>query len=368
MAQAKYELRIYNAAGALQYIVNDATFTYTLRVNAPGFLQFSIDDTHPAAGNLDRDYQVEVHRQRAADSGESNGIARYVDFYGLVRDEERRADGDGNSRIVYYCPGQMDLLKRAIVAYPSGVDLRSDFTSDPAETVMKNLVKYNLTSSGTTGDGRVRNADETSITIEADGAGGNSIDYACAWRNVLSALQEVAQIGGGDFDLVKTAAATWDFRYFSGQLGTDRSASVIFALQYGNMANPTLRRNWLNETTVAIVGGQGEAGDRTVEVRTGTNYDSGDNSLEVFVDARDLTTTTGLQKRGDISLEKSEARDDLQFDVIQTPGSLYGLHYFLGDKVTGYYQGITATKKIVGVTVGYTVEGVESIYLETRNV
>lgn len=368
MAQAKYELRIYNAAGALQYVVDDAAFTYTKRVNAPGFMQFYIDDDHRAAGNLTRDYQVEVHRSRTADSGESNGITRYADFYGLVRDEERRADSDGNSRVIYYCPGQMDLLKRAIVAYPSGTDLRSSYTSDPAETVLKNIVKYNLTSSGTTGDGRVRNADETSITIQTDGAGGNTIDYACAYRNVLEALQEVATIAGGDFDLVKTAAATWDFRWHSGQLGTDRSASVIFALQYGNMSNPVLRRNWLDETTIAIVGGQGEESSRTTVVRTGANHSASTNSVEVFVDARDLTTTAGLQARGDIALDRSEAKDDLQFDVIQTPGSLYGLHYFLGDKVTGYYQGVTATKQIAAVTVGLGQDGHESISMEVRNV
>lgn len=368
MAQAQYELRIYNAAGSLQYIVTDAAFSYTKRVNAPGFLQFIVDDAHSVVGNLSRDYQVEVWRQRAADSGESNGITNGADAYFLVRDEERRADSDGNSSVTYYCPGQMSLLQRAIVAYPSGQDLRSDYTSDPAETVLKNIVKYNLTSSGTTGDGRIRNADETSITIQTDGAGGNTIDYACAYRNVLDALQEVATIAGGDFDLVKTAAATWDFRWYSGQLGTDRSASVIFALQYGNMASPTLRRNWLKESTVAIVGGQGEGSSRTTQTRTGTNYDSATNSTEIFVDARDLTTTTGLQKRGDIALYQSEARDDLQFDVVQTPGSLYGLHYFLGDKVTGYYQGVTATKQITAVTVGLGQDGQETIAVETRNV
>ncbi len=368
MAQAVYEMRVYSAAGALQYVVDDAAFTYTKRVNAPGFLQFSVDGAHRVTGQLSRDYQVEVWRRRAADSGESNSITNAADFRGFVRDEERRADADGNTRVIYYCPGQMDLLRRAIVAYGAGVANRSKFTTQKAETILKNLVKYNLTSSGTTGDGRVRNADETSITIQTDAAGGNTLDYACSYATVLDALQEVAAIGGGDFDLVKTGATAWEFRWYAGQLGTDRSASVIFALQYGNMANPVLRRNWLNETTIAIVGGQGEGTSRATAVRTGTNHSATTNSVEMFVDARDLTTTAGLQARGDNALYKSEARDNLTFDVVQTPGSLYGLHYTLGDLVTGYYEGVTATQQIYGVTVGLGESGQESIGVELRNV
>ena len=368
MPESVYEVRVYNTAGALQYVADDIQMAYTNRVNQAGFLRFGVDDGHLLAGNLARDWRVDVLRSRAADSGESNAIGRYVDFSGFVRNEERRADADGNTQITYFVPGVRSLLGRAVVGYAAGTDLRSAFTSDKAETILKNLVKYNLTSSGTTGDGRVRNAPETRISIQADGGGGNTLDYACAWRNVLEVLQDVASVGGGDYDLVRTGANGWEFRWYAGQLGTDRSASVIFALQYGNMANPVLNRNWIDESTVAIVGGQGEESDRTLVVRTGTNYSATVNSVEMFVDARDLTTTAGLNARGDVKLYEAEARDSLTFDVIQTPGSLYGLHYFLGDKVAAYYQGISATNQIVGVTVDFDPKGQETLSLEMKNV
>jgi len=368
MAQAVYEVRVYNTSGVLEYVADDIDFAYTNHVNAAGFLRFSVDEDHRLAGNLERDWRVDVLRSRAADSGESNAIARYVDFSGFVRNEERRADSDGNTQITYLCPGVRSLLGRAVVGYKAGVDLRSEFTAAKAETILKNLVKYNLTSSGTTGDGRVRNAQETRISVQADGGGGNTLDYACAYRNVLEVLQDVAAIGGGDYDLVRTGANAWEFRWYAGQLGTDRSATVTFSLNFGNMANPVLNRNWVDEKTVAIVGGQGEESDRTLVVRTGTNYDAAVNSVEMFVDARDLTTTNGLNARGDMRLDEAEAKDELSFDVIQTPGSLYGLHYFLGDWVTAYYQGITATKQIVGVTVEFSPQGQEMINVEIRNV
>jgi hypothetical protein len=129
------------------------------------------------------------------------------------------------------------------------------------------------------------------------------------------------------------------------------------------MANPTLRYRRLEEKTVAIVAGQEVAGVRSIESVTGTNYNADTNSYEIFVDGSDITTTAGLQNRGSVKLYELRAREELSFDVIQTPGSLYGLHYFLGDKVTGYFQGVSATKKIQSVSINFDASGLERVSL-----
>jgi hypothetical protein len=227
-------------------------------------------------------------------------------------------------------------------------------------------VKYNATSSGTTGDGRARNVSLTGISIQTDGATGNTIDFLCAWRNLLSAVQEVAQIGGGDFALVKTGAQAWEFRWYAGQLGTDRSATITFATQYGNMANPKLVRNSMEERTIAIVGGQGEESARSVVVRTGANVAT--NPAEVFVDARSYTATAGLEAEGDRELDAMKRRDALTFDVLQVPSTLYGVHYDLGDLVTAVYQDVTATKMVRRVGVSLAEDGREQIRVEMADV
>ena len=371
MAETRYELRIYNQAGTLQFLLTDfLRLEYKKVVNAPGLAVFSVNAGHAIVGNMARDWQVEVWRSRTADTGESNAIAAYVDFYGFVRDEIRATNADGQTICTYYAVGQLHLLQRSIVAYAADVSNRSKFVSAKAETIMKTLVTRNATTSGTTADGRDRTVPTwgSYITVQADGAAGNTLDVFCTRRNLLDTLQDIARVGGGDFDLVKTAARTWDFRWYAGQRGTDRSASVVFALQYGNMAEPQLRRRWLEEATIAIVAGQGTEANRAIVVRTGGNYDASVNSLEILVDARDVPTTAGLNARGDARLDELAAVDELTFDVIQTPGSLYGLHYFLGDLVVGYFQGITATKKVAGVTVIMDNDGSESIGLELQNV
>lgn len=356
---AVYQLRTYTSAGVLTAVITDfISLSYVKGVNEPGVLSFVLNAEHDAIASLTLDAQVEVWR-RDVDAG----IDWYCDFYGLWRGEERAANSDGTSYYTATCPGQLSLLARPIVAYYAATDGRNSFTADPAETIAKALVQYNATSSGTTGDGRLRDVTLSGISVQADAASGPSIDYACAWRNLLTALQEIAQVGGGDFDLVKTGAAAWEFRWYNGQLGTDRSATVTFALQYGNMANPKLVRSSVDERTVAIVGGQGEETSRNVTVRTGANY-SASNSVEVFVDARELTLTASLDAKGDRELDTYQQRAQLSFDVLQVPSTLYGLHYGLGDLVTGYYQGVTATKVIQRVTVEIGEDGQERIRVE----
>lgn len=370
MTEAKYTIIVSDATGARQFIITDfLSLQYRRVVNDAGLLSFSVADTHPMALTLvERDWQVEVIRSRAADRNISNAIATYTDFGGFLRDEERITDAEGKTTVTYYAVGWNDLLRRSIVAYRSGVTNRSSFVGAKAETIMKTIVTRNATTSGTTADGRDRTVPTwgSYVTVQSDGAGGNTLDVFLSRTNLLETLQQIADIGGGDFDMVKTAARSWQFRWYAGQLGTDRSGSVVFALQYGNMTNPQLRYRRIEERTVAIVAGQEAAGVRVIETVTGTNYNAATNSYEIFVDGSDIATNAGLQDRGDARLFELRARDELNFDVIQTPGSLYGLHYFLGDRVTGYFQGVSAVKKIEAVSISFDQSGQEIVRLELQ--
>lgn len=360
----QYQLRVYSRTGTLQHIITDMLgFSYAKEVNAPGVLMVDLPSGHRAIADFQTDSQVEVWRTDAA-----NGMGWYCDFYGFWRGENRIANSDGTSVYRGICPGQMCLLDRAIVAYPANTANRSAFTAQKAETICKSLVKYNCTGSGTTGDGRKRTVTLAGIVLEGDAGRGNTMDVNCAWQRLLPVLQDVATMGGGDFDLVKTSAAQWEFRWYPGQLGVDRTGSVIFALNFGNVANPILRRDFTNERTVAIVGGQGQDSGRTVVVRTGANYNATYNATEVFVDARQSTTTAALNQAGDVVLSDARTRNELTFDVLQVPQTLYGKHYFLGDLVTGIFEGFAAQKQVKQVTVAVGEDGSEQIQVELADV
>jgi hypothetical protein len=354
----EYELRIYNRAGALQYILTQRkgllALSYSKRVNQVGVCRFTVNADNAIVDVIDLDWQVEVRRRDA-----ESGLAWYVDFYGLFRDEERSANDDGISTFTGTAYDANDWLARAIVAYNADITDRTKFTTKAVETIAKTLVTRNATAAGSTGDGRevAVGAWGAFITVQANGSAGATVDYACAYRPLLESLQELASVGSGDFNMVKTGAEAWDFRWYNGQLGTDRSGSVTFDLALDNMSNPVLKRVRSAEYTVAIAGGQDTGTARTVVVRTGANYNTTYNASEMFVQAGQYSTSGGVTAAADARLREVEARDDLTFDVKQVPATLYGKHYFLGDLVTGTYQGVTATKQIVGVTVSFAPAG-----------
>lgn len=348
-AGAAYKLRLCSAAGVLlAEVVDFWRLGYTKRVNAPGLLTFNMHGDHAAVALLENKSRIEVWRRN-----QRQGIDWYRDFDGLYLSQYRQY----TDRNVFtaYCPGQMWLLSTRIVAWYAKTADRSQFTGVPAETIMKTLVQYNIAGSATTGNGRMRAGWIPYLGYQLDGAGGNSLDWNCAWKNLLTELQGLAQIGGGDFDLIRTGAQAWEFRWYTGQRGSDRRATVIFALERGNMASPRYSHSRIEEKTAAIVGGQGEEDTRKVEVVLGDDFGSS-NDIEIFVDARKRTTTAGLQDAGTKRLSELQARQVFSFEIVQTPACLYGDvsaggHYELGDLVTARAFGIEQEHKVVGVTV-----------------
>lgn len=357
---SEYRLDMHTAAGVKVAEITDyRSLAYTRRVNAPGVLSFSLAGSHRALADLEHNGQVIVYRRNTA-----LGLPWTPDFWGLFRGQRRRySDHDVFEAT---CPGILTMLGWRIVAWPAGTASRSSF-STRAETVLKLLVSYNAGPEATVANGRIRDGVIAGLSVEANEAGGNTISLDCAWANLLESLQKAATIGGGDFDLVRVGPAAWEFRWFAGQRGADRSGDLLFALERGNMAEPEYTYDRTEERTVAVVGGQGEGADRAVVVRTGPDYGD-DNNIEMFVDARNNTTTAGLNASGDAKLAASRALQQFDYRVVQTPGCAYGVHYGLGDLVKAQYGPVLVTQKIVGVSVGLDRDGNERIDVEMATV
>lgn len=364
---ADYSLIVKNPAGSTKRIITGGrqdgfrSLTYINRINDVGILRFELNEGHLAIDDLTKDAQIEVRRW---DERTEFYIERYVDFYGLFRKRDRIAETNKEGKFIAFCPEKKHFLARPIIAWPAGESNRTEFTNIYADAIAKTLVRRNATTAlATTGEGRIRTIGDwgDNISVEANASVGGQHDFRCAQRRLLPTLQDIARIGNGDFDLVKTGSQAWEYRWYDGQLGTDRTSTVIFSLDHGNMRNPKITGGGMEERTIAIVGGQGQEDDRTFVVRTGTNYDSEINDIEVFVPAVEYTTTEGLNGVGDIRLDELQARDTLIFETIQVPGSLYGKHYFLGDLVTAQYANVETTKQIESVSITYVDTGSERI-------
>lgn len=359
----EYRLDIHSKAGSKRTEVTTfLSLAYTRGVNVPGIATFSLPPEHRAIADLELDGQVEVWRRDV-----TAGIPWACDFTTFYRGQAYVTDTNGDEVFSATCVGQLHLLSRRVVAYKANKAQYSVMANSPAETIMRRIVAVNCTGHANTANGRIRNGAITGVDVEPDQGRGTVLSWSGPWKNVLSELQSLAQpdVGGGDFDLVKTGDAAWVFRFYPGQLGTDRSSgpnAVVFARDFDNMGQPQLSTTWVEEKTVALVGGQGEERARQVIVRTSPDYTAADD-IETFVDARQASGAGDLEVSGDRALSAARARPVLTFTPLQTPQTRYGKHYFLGDKVLARYRGLSVVQKVTGATITLTRDGDEQVQI-----
>lgn len=355
---ARWYIRIYDTSGTEQYRFTDAggflKAACQPTVNAGGAFTLELgahDEEVPQAIGLD--WQFEFYRRVP-----SADVGWYRFFSGLAR-RFRWYLVNGSLRLEISGTGNNGLLKRRTIATYSGSSQAQK--SGPAETVIKAYVNEQA------GPGATTRA-ITGLTVEADSASGNTISLGRSNKSLFTVCQEIADIGGGDFDVVTTGGAEWEFRWYNGQLGTDRSSDVVFSLDNGNMADPELDDNRLSEQNYVRVGGQGEGSARSYMWRSDSSLadDSPINRMESFADARNSSTSAELNSRGDAVLEQYRPKLNLSFTVLQSPGAILGRDYFLGDLVTASFAGVSQTRQIASILYSHTAPDGESLSVRTE--
>jgi hypothetical protein len=325
------------------------SLSYSRRVNDFGVCSFVVNSQNLYAAEILKNRIVEVWRKP------HNLTVPYKEDTYIIRAIRNEFNGANNQMTVMCLSGNW-LLATRVVAWKAGTSGKATFSAYKAETLAKDLVKYNLGSSATTGNGRIVDGTHSLVTVQTDAATGGTISINCAYENLLATLQSVSDLGAGDFAMYWTGSA-WDFRWYNGQLGTDRSSSLLFALERSNIEYPSSIDDYTSEKTLAIIGGQGEEAERNVRTKQSATY-AADNKIEMFVDARDVTAgatdeNTQLDARGDAALLEAAAINDLQFSIVQTVNSYYGTDYFLGDLARVLYAGRTRTVKISEVVIEF---------------
>lgn len=323
------------------------------RVNGIGIAQFELNLSNPDTVYAVNDkYQLEIVR-----SDPAIGLVEYTSFDGFLRDYTPYTDENGRNRVIITAFDYNSLPDRRRVAYYANKPNYTLFTAVKAETVLKRLVRDNCDPAfATVANSRDRTPNTIGLTIATDLARGNTINWTCGGRSkLIDELAKIALIAGGDWRVNRTGLATFQFEFYPGQLGTDRTTganAIVFSLDRGNMRKPKLVQNRSTEKTVALVGGKGEEIDRVIRVRTGANY-SVTNDTETFVDGRNTDDVNALDSLGDQALAAIQARAVLEFEVLQAP--LYSLEkdYFLGDLVASQYASLTFTHQVYEVAFEY---------------
>jgi hypothetical protein len=352
----EYSIFVYTAGGILEAICTDFLAVAVNRtVNSVDIAQFDVNAVSTTAPYIVYGAIVEVYRQDII-----AGIASTREFAGTIRGI---VTSYGQTTVITaQAVGTNAILSDRIVAYKSGVANRSQFTAVAAETVMKTLYNYNLGASATTANGRMLSGVLTGAAVATSGGLGNATSLSCSGKNLLSTLQEVQLTAGGDFSLVYTAPATWTFTWYTGQLGTDRSASVILSVETGTIAKLVLRTNRITDISAVVVAGQGEGSARAIVTRP-ASLPTGLDLRETWVDARNQKKTAEYQQLGDVTLQSAaERRTTLQTEVLQNAALRYGRDYYLGDLVTVYaYAAGNITQKVASVALSMSAAGAESV-------
>ena len=353
----QYTVSLRNTSGTLQAISQDyLDLAISRTINAPDMAVLIYDSNSSNAQYLVQGAIVQITRQDA-----DAGISAATEFSGIIRRIVRTVNDKTTYEVT--CVGMIGLLGTRVVAYKSGITNRSYFSAVAAETILKTLFTFNIGSSATTANGRLLAGDITGMATAATTGAGTVLTVGVAYQNLLSAMQKVAEDGGGDFDLIYTAPATWTFTWYTGQRGTDRSATVRLSVPLGTIGELVIDDNRIDDFTAVIVGGEGEAEARLTATRPAI-LPTGLALRENFADARNLkkTSLTALQLHGQTLLNtQARIRTSYTATLLQNAALRYGRDYFVGDRVTILDGSVSVVQQIVGVGLAFSADGRETV-------
>lgn len=362
--QARYQIRVYSpvTGEAVANITNWLSLNYVKQVNDFHTLQLvlGVDDLNIQYFVLDA--LVEVWRQPA-------GRGWYREITTMFRTPQYDLYENGHETFTIYCRGLNDLLHRRHISYPATTAYT--LKSGPADDVMKAFVRENCTSAAVNAIRKSFSIYDPTIygfTVSPDSSLAPIWSGARSWLNLLDVLNDISLPPNNvDFEVIRMGNTGFDFQFstFYPLRGIDRSLSLTFAPELGNMSNVKFTRSRTEEANIVFVLGQGENTSRIVLTREASDLvqrESFWNAIEITTDARGQETVASLTSQGDELLEKLKAQDQFEFQILQTDTRQYGIDYDVGDKVKAKYH-VTVTKKIIAATVNVS-DGKESISLD----
>lgn len=344
---------VIQAFESLEYVKSQNTIG-SLVVNLPrGLMQYD----QFAVGDI-----FEVWREKAGTLELQNEIAYFLQNW------EFWTDGEGAEYIRLTALDANWLLDTAIVwAYAASAGARKTAIPDD---MMKAIVEEQLgVTAGTT---------RTKLTCAPDlGAGGASITKSFAYRNVLTIVQELAELAneGGVklcFDVVRTAPGAFEFRTYTGQRGQNHGRLSgdprLVGKQYGNLSEESFGAYHGDERNVVLVGGQGEEAARAMAMRSNTTRVNASkwNRREYFKDSRNDETTAALEADGDAALDEFKPRQVLTGTLHDTPGMQYNIHYGFGDVLSVEAFGYFVDCHVGAVRVRVDQDGGEQLDVKLR--
>jgi hypothetical protein len=362
MSDVTYALKLYNSAGTLLDTYVDLFDLGVARSgNEPPALSARLPSGVIASANLVPDARLELVRTG------TDGTARRVFGTMFLLTGWSSGYSGNEADLTLSARGAACLLERRIVKYTAGSAEASK--TDYADDMMRDIVRENFGSGAGTG------RDWSSyLTVEADVSLAPSVSKSFAWRNVRAVLDDLCEASAQNaapirlfYDIPHESGTGFVFRIYTGQRGTDRRLMMTLDSAAGDVQDARLARDYAEEKTYAIVGGQGEGAGRTlVYVEDITRYDGSPFARkEVFVDARNYTSSTGMSDEGAAALY--DARRLVTFaGKINTGAYEYGKDWEFGDRLYVSHEGVRVDCIVHSVAIRLS-GGREDVVAELRS-
>lgn len=367
---ATYELWYTDDAGnPLELLDNVISFSYVPVVGDVGIGSFTLPYD---AGRLyvlpRRDRRIHVWRR-----SEDGGRRLYVYF---IRRWEFQTDEAGQTTVLLTGVDQYDQLRRRVAAYRTGSAqaLMTGYAGD----IMKEIVRDNLgADAGTDYDGAAvtgRDLSSLGIVVTGNLSDGPSITAEFGWKYVLDALQSIRSTSRSEgtevyFLFYPNTPTSFVFETRTGQPGRDRTGSgsspLFFGVDFGNVRNPALAYDYLEEENHIYVGGGGQNDQQViVEVSDSNGVNASIwNRREGYATSSLTDDTNAMASAGNARLAEKSPRITLVADLLDTQQTPYGGldGWDLGDRVTITHLGIQFEAVITSVMVSIPAGGVEII-------
>jgi hypothetical protein len=221
--------------------------------------------------------------------------------------------------------------------------------------------------------------------VQTDSSSGPSLTLSFEGKNVLDVLKDIRsatfQKNVEDendlrvyFDMLPvnlagSAPLGWLFVTRAGLYGTDLTAGLPFSLENENIKTPSYSISHLEEINTVYAQGGGRGATQIIQrVDDAARQNSSRwNRCESVISASNETTTTGLQDRGMGELNKNRPKTELPLVFLSTPGtaqsprSLYGVDWNLGDRVMVQYADLEFEAEIKLVYINVDEQGKDEV-------
>jgi len=354
----EYNVYIYNSSNVLQGLIsNFSDINIAKTVNGYDILSIRVPYDSPLKQYLATDSRIEVYRANV-----ELGIPLTKEFSGIVTKTTFTYGRQKWLDVVAF--GWEYILSYRVVAYNEDKQNHSEWRAKPASTIINDLVVKNLGVDSVTSGIADRAVSGLITGVSGTTTGlGNVLTVAdMSYKNVLTAIQDVALLGNVDFDFSWNPNGTYTLLVGSPTLGSDRRGVVTLSVDNGTINNFSRTTDKTQSFTQAIVRGQGTANATIRAVRPSPPLTQL-NSKEAYFDVSSMGNDVAyLNAYGDMKLQEIAKKIEvIDIDVQQTPSALYGLHYFIGDLVSVDLVTETIVLQVSNVTLSMDERGSETV-------